>query len=482
MANIHTNKSQPKGINIEPMLLNKIESSQLTEQEILFLLTQITSHIENASTNEGISRDVIEWLSILLISALVVEKESLVQRVCNIIYQLAVENQESFLVQMRQSIRIGEYKGQMSLNVLLDALYTTTFQQGMMHGFLAINIMLEYILDSIDYKLIMEMVKPIDTKKNQGGNGLLLMMQALLQAAKTPFNQPQTTTIVQSISKLFYKYPKIIGSTITQIIKTGAYEGKSLIYMFTRVLTHSVKDNIDATIVVADLLIQVIKIQPKKKVYSAFYDTIGNGKYKGLSTSYLILISLVRASYIDDNSEVIQQINRVLTVLEKQGELSYIKAMTYIIDGGEHINESAVMLLVQALIASSEHHLDNSLTLQTLLKLVAFDNLEISNALTHKTLQNKKYNDDSPLSLLLKRANQQEKRHDSVELVVATIARSKYKAKMQLLLPLALQKLLNNYDSMVESGVESSGINELATKNKGFIESKVSPPLDDENP
>ena len=110
-----------------------------------------------------------------------------------------------------------------------------------------------------------------------------------------------------------------------------------------------------STKIICSMINRIVTTQQSKDSESAFFKIAAFGEFKGLSTTHLIVTSLVSASYISKNQQVIADITNTLTQLHQVAPEQFARSLIDPITRDKRATTNGISLLVQSLIAALDH-------------------------------------------------------------------------------------------------------------------------------
>lgn len=453
-----------------PMSIYDDKISPLSRIQLSDLIQKLDSYIDGTAIENIDKTNTIHWLTYALHRSVKTIDHPNIQHVSQIIYKLAKKDPDAFISILSQTIEEGEFKGQNTVFVWIHELYSATFDTKNYPTIVAINFIFSYLLDNANEELAQALIKNIEEGPERGKNALLIIAQALLQAASESYNQPSTLLIAELLAKCIKQSPKTLGLALMQEFSQGSFKGKSTLYMLVRALKDPSKDNAPVINIICNILSDIIQIHSSNDLAKSLFKVTEVGPYRGLHYLHIILTSLVSAAYIDNNDKVIMQITSVLQRLYEAVPEAMSLALAENITTGEHINENGVMMLVHALIAAFDHKLEATPIVSLLSRLIDTDSNLMAAAFTHQVEANVKYKNVSPLQLLVNKLNKHDDKGqifqiDHFKALIYKLAYSQYAVPMFSTLPLTARSTL---------------LAELATNNHCLVE-KVSGALNEKN-
>lgn len=338
-------------------------TADLQGAELVAFISQLYNYVDEESLDKLQKSNFFYWLTYALYCAV----KSLDTEVIKLISALTIKilNQDSraLEVMFQQSYSSGAFEGQSLFYAWMNNYYSLVFSTKKdPDSLLALNSLFKKLLDTEEFEFCSMLVKENEGKGiEEGKNPLLALLRALLQSVTLINNRVETSRIATLFQQCIQKEPEIMAEALTKEFTRSLFKGKSNLYVVFSALLQAGAHDSDLVTIIQTELLQVFDTNPQTFLRD-LYKVIALGPYKGLSSLHLILLTLVEAAYIDDNSAALTQLMTIISRLDSyhakeaagMSDLVLLEPITT----GAYNGLNGMMFLTRALKAGSEHNLD----------------------------------------------------------------------------------------------------------------------------
>ncbi|KTD68573.1 hypothetical protein Lste_1731 [Legionella steelei] len=333
------------------------KSPELSKDDLDWLIGKLYHFVMNTpKASDLLQSNFSYWLTYALQSAVSLYDEGAVQQICSLFYQLnSAENPDILISIFAQSLG-GKFAGQTVAYAWMDSLFSATYDPRNTSAVVAIHYIFSQLLEQKGDALSNVVTKNMEEGSEKGKNAILVLTRALANAT-TPTTQSTAELLAKLLMGFVKKSPAILGTSLTQEIRHGSFQGKSGVYVLAGAINNAVDNNAKLIQLISDILIDLNKICSQDLI-DALCKIHDQGPYKGKHVLHIILISLVSAAYSRRSSEAVKTLTHLVHHLWKKDTSEKVNlALMDTIHDGEHVNLNGIMMLVRAMVAAIDHQI-----------------------------------------------------------------------------------------------------------------------------
>jgi hypothetical protein len=358
----------------------------LADDELSVLVNQIESYLNNiANSSELEESNILYWLTHGLSNAIKNKNFSSSCHIASILYKISEKYPHLAIAMLGKTIEAGEFKGQTGVFVWTDRFYSATFNSIFSPTLITINLIFSNLLKYDNKELSLIMAKPIESGFTSGTNALLNIIYALKNAAEYDYNQSTTSLIAELLVKFIVNSPDVLGFAITQEVTKGVFSGVSLVGLIVATLARTSKDNIDAVKTICKMLL-IVNERHSQSLMTSLTQITQSGYNKGMSSFHILLTTLVSASYIENNTEMVNIFVGLIHNFFKKSKDKISSALAQPIKTREREGENSIMHLVHALIIAMERNIDTTAITNLLLEVIEHNGNDLAEAFNSKAV------------------------------------------------------------------------------------------------
>ncbi|CAM2979794.1 Uncharacterised protein [Legionella steigerwaltii] len=360
------------------------KSPVLSKDDLEWLITQLSHFIKNVPNSSDLMQSNFHyWLTYALQCAVNTYDVGAAQQICSLLYQLDNDEDQDRLISIFEQPLGGKFAGQTVAYAWMDNLFSATYDPRNTPAVIAINYIFSHLLEKKGDILSDVVTKNIEEGSEKGKNAILLLARAFANAAAVPGNQNTAELIAELLKAFIKKSPVALSMSLTQEIAYGSFKGKSGVYVLACAIKDAGENNSQLIKLISNILLDVNNILPKDLI-NALCKAHELGPHKGKNALHIILISLVSAAYINQNSEVVSDLIRIVHQVWKSNSNDQINlALSQTINTGEHANLNGIMMIVRALVAAIDHQLQIAPITDFLIDYIHTDPKELGSSFTH---------------------------------------------------------------------------------------------------
>lgn len=335
-----------------------------SQEEFILLLQKLNDHVDDLSATALQDSYYFHWLTFALCRAVKFSDASSMELIAGLTLNIFRKNSHQMLTMLAKSISHGKFAGQSFMYLWMDNYYSIVCEHDSAPSALvALNLVLKEFLVTCGADFCSVLVTRINEGSERGKNSLLVLLRALLQSASFLNNQAETMLIVSLLQQCLLTAPELISLSLAEEINYGSFKGKSSVYLLACAMLKTVDFRDAASMsVMQEIMMHALKKAPEQFI-EALYKIHPTGTYKGMHSFHLILLSLVSAAYVNNNSAVVEQLVAIMVELNDfpaQKNRNVDWALLELIKDGEYKALNGLAFLSRALIAGVTHHLDVS--------------------------------------------------------------------------------------------------------------------------
>lgn len=378
---------------------------ELTAENIFYLVDQLNLYVDNALGSDLEKSNTLYWLTHALHGAVKLFDSKAATLINALFYKMAKKDSNALVSMLSKPFKEGPFKGQNTVYVWMDELYSATYDSRNTPTLIGIDFNFNYLLNHSGEEFCQILTKMIEEGSEEGKNALLVLMRALLNAASHSYNQSNTLLIAELLDNCLKKSPDILSLGLTQEFTKSLFKGKSGIYVLASILKVAVLDNSSVVSLLCQVLMNLNQ-HHKTQLMGALCKINEVGPYKGMHSLHILLLSLVSASYKENNLEAVHALVNAIQQMWSANKDQVEFALTDTITAGEHLNQNGIMMLVRSLIATEAHHMNASCIINFLLELIKADPHMLGQGFIQQSSNSPipEYN-VSPLRQLIKKIN-----------------------------------------------------------------------------
>ncbi|WP_454782272.1 hypothetical protein [Legionella sp. WA2022007384] len=371
----------------------------LSDEELSALINKMESYLNTASSSELEQSNFLYWLTYGLSNAMKNNRFSSSVHIATLFHKISEKHPHTVISMFGKTIEAGEFKGQTGVFVWTDRFYGATFNTIFSPVIVVMNLIFSTLLEYDSKALSLMMAKPIESGFTSGTNALLNLIYALKNASEYDYNQSTTNLIAELLTQFITRSPEQLGFAITQEVSKGIFSGTSLIDFVVAALAQCSKDNIDAVKTLCKMFILINQNHPHP-LMSSLTKITQSGYNQGMNSFHILLTTLVSATYIENNTEMVNLLVVLIHELLKKSHDKVIAALTQPIHTGEREGENGIMHLVHALIISMERNIDTTAITNLLLEVIESNGNELTAVFNSHAISKSTHYFDTPLSKL----------------------------------------------------------------------------------
>lgn len=338
-------------------------TADLRGAELASFITQLHNHVTENSLDKTQNSNFFYWLTYALYCAVKSSDTAAIEILSAVTIKILNQDAASLEAMFQQSTSGGAFQGQSFFYVWMNNYCSLVYSEAKdFSSLLALDLVFKKLLDASSFKFCSMLVKENEGKgMEEGKNPLLALLRALLQSVTLVNNRVETALIAELFQNCMHAEPEIMGEALPNEFTRSLFKGKSNLYVLFSALLKAGRHDSNLVTVIQEALLQVLDTNPQPFLHE-LYKINALGPYKGLSSLHLILLTLVEAAYIKDNSAVLAQLMTIISRLDSYHiKEEYGKSDLMLlapINTGEYSGLNGMMFLTRALIAGSEHGLD----------------------------------------------------------------------------------------------------------------------------
>lgn len=335
---------------------------ELHGAELATFITKLHNYVADHSLTTIQKSNFFYWLTYALNCAVKSSDNEAVEILSAITIKILNRDSGVLEAMFQQSARDGAFQDQSFFYVWMDN-YSSLIYGNVRESpsLLALDFVFNKLLETPGFKFCSLLVMENEGRGSEGGkNPLLALLRALLQSVTLVNNRMETALIAELFLKCMQTEPVIMGEALTKEFTRSLFKGKSSLYVLCSALLQAGRHDSNLVTIIQGVLLQVLDTNPQPFL-SELYKINTLGPYQGLSALHLILLTLVEAAYIKDNSAVLAELMMIISRLDSHNLGEHGKRDLMLLEPiklGEYRGLNGIMFLTRALIAGIEHNLD----------------------------------------------------------------------------------------------------------------------------